>query len=84
MSTLDIYNNIESTLKGLYLCTEKQEIEVVFDKNNITDYQDRIDLLQKCMGVEETFYTPGQSDTVKDGYDIEIAVFVEGSWRLVA
>ena len=84
MATLvENYTKIDLLLKKLYLCTEKEEIDTLFEENNIDDYKERCTLLNKCMGIISTFGTP-EKITEKDRYELDKFAFVEGTWRLLA
>ena len=79
---LDTYNKIDHLLKKLYLCTEEEEIDALFEENGITDYAERSVLLNKCMGVLEASGTP-ERVSKKDMYKLDRCVFVDGTWRLL-
>ena len=79
---LAVYNTIDSVLKQLHLCTEKSQIDAVFNKAEINDPSEKIDLLRKCMGVENVYGTPEEVSD-EDEYDFECAVFEEGTWRML-
>lgn len=76
------YDKIDHLLKKLCLCTEKEEIDTLFEENNITDYKERCVLLNKCMGVITTFGTP-EKISEKEMYELDRYAFVEGTWRLL-
>lgn len=83
MSTfLDAYNKIDNLLKKLYLCTEKEKIDSLFEENGVTDYTERSALLNKCMGVLETSGTP-ERVSKKDMYKLDRYVFAKGTWRFL-
>lgn len=83
MSTLlDAYNKIDNLLKKLYLCTEKEEIDVLFEENGITDYTERSVLLHRCMGFQNIHSTPDPAEN-EDLYNFDVAVFVDGTWRFL-
>jgi hypothetical protein len=82
MSGMDVYKKIDSILKRLYVCTEKAQIDELFVAEQIDDYTERLELLHKCMGVEDVYNTP-EKITLEDEYDFECAIFVEGTWRLL-
>ena len=48
-SILDAYNKIELLLKRFYLCTEKEEIDALFEENGITNYTERSTLLRASL-----------------------------------
>ena len=57
MSNIDVYNQVDAVLKRLYGFTEKRQIDALFDEENITDYNERVKLLHKCMELK-TFIAP--------------------------
>lgn len=83
MSNIDVYNQVDAVLKRLYGFTEKRQIDALFDEQNITDYDERIKLLHKCMEVEEVYSTPEQA-SAEDEYNFTCAVFEEGTWRMLS
>ena len=80
--SVDVYDKINIILKNLYTCTDKTQIDDVFDKNGVDSLLERIKLLRKCMAVERVYGTP-ETLTDKDDYEFECAVFVEGTWRML-
>ena len=81
-TSLEVYDKIDSVLKKLYLCTEKKQIDDVFNEAGIIHSQEKINLLRKCMEVENVYGTP-EKNTDKDEYEFECAVFTEGTWRML-
>ena len=81
-NNLDAYDKISILLKNLYTCTDKKQIDDVFDKNGVDSLSERIELLRRCMNVECVYGTP-ETLTDKDDYEFECAVFVEGTWRML-
>jgi len=80
--SVDVYDKINIILKNLYTCTDKTQIDDVFDKNGVNDFPERIKLLRRCMEVEHVYGTP-ETLTDEDDYEFECAVFVEGTWRML-
>ena len=80
--SVDVYDKINIILKNLYTCTDKTQIDDVFDKNGVDSLSERIALLRRCMNVECVYGTP-ETLTDKDDYEFECAVFVEGTWRML-
>ena len=80
--SVDVYDKIDVILKNLYTCTDKTQIDDVFEKNGVDNLHERIKLLRKCMAVECVYGTP-ETLTDKDDYEFECAVFVEGTWRML-
>lgn len=77
------FDKITSIIEKMSYCTEKQEIEKVFEKYEISDLNERIELLQKTMQVEEQFFSNKHEISLKEKYDHELEIFVEGSWRFL-
>lgn len=80
--SLEVYDKIKTVLEKLYLCTEKKQIDTVFEEAGITDFQKRINLLRKCMEVENVYGTP-ETISSEEEYEFECAVFEEGTWRML-
>ena len=80
--SVDVYDRINIILQHLYTCTDREQIDNLFDKNGVDNLQERIKLLRKCMDVECVYGTP-ETLTDKDDYEFECAVFVEGTWRML-
>ena len=80
--SVDVYDKINIILKNLYTCTDKTQIDDVFDKNGVKDFPERIKLLRRCMEVEHVYGTP-ETLTDEVDYEFECAVFVEGTWRML-
>jgi hypothetical protein len=73
---------VDSIMDDLLFSMEKKQIEDVFFKNNIDDKSERIRLLRKCMDVYDT----SNSDdpiSIDDEYNDELAIFLNGKWRLL-
>ena len=79
---IESYNKVDLILKKLLLCTEKEEVDALFEENHITDYSVRSVLLNKCMGVISTFETP-EKITEKERYELDKFAFVEGTKETV-
>lgn len=79
---LDVYNKIDNVLKQLYLCTEKSQIDSVFSAAEIREPSEKIDLLRKCMEIENVYGTPEKLSDEEE-YEFECAVFEEGTWRML-
>lgn len=81
---LRVYEQIDLLIKKLYYCTTKETIEGVFNEFSINNLRERVELLRKCMKVENVFNTPQNDLDEQDEYDYELSIFIEGSWRLLA
>ena len=80
-NSLEVYNKINNVLEKLYFCTEKKQIDLIFNDAGITDFQEKINLLRKCMEVEAVYGTP-EKENAEGEYEFECAVF-EGTWRML-
>ncbi|MGP1414463.1 MAG: hypothetical protein ACTTJ6_00830 [Treponema sp.] len=78
----DNYNKVESLLEHLYTCTKKEQIDTLFEESGIVDFKARNEILNKRMGVIETFGTP-EKISDEEMYELTRFAFVEGSWRLL-
>jgi len=78
------YKIVPKILDALVYCTSKEEVERIFAESNINDPKDKKDFLQMCMEFEEVFDLPLNEElSDEDKYKDELAVFLEGSWRLL-
>jgi len=79
------YTIVPKVIDALVFCTSKEEVEKVFVGASISDPKDKKDFLQMCMQVEEAFDLPiNEKLSDIDEYEYELAIFLEGSWRLLA
>jgi hypothetical protein len=62
-------------------CLSRQSVEETFDLYGITDIQERIDKLNRCMGSPQTFFTP-PDPSLEDRYEMTIQIFLTRSWKL--
>jgi hypothetical protein len=62
-------------------CTTRVSIDDTFDRFNITDTQERIDKLNRCMGNPQTFFSSGKV-SLKETYELTIQMFLTMSWKL--
>ena len=72
-----------NVVDNLYVSTKKEQVESVFLKSNIVDKSKRIQLLRKCMNVLDISNTDS-SICLDDEYDDELAIFLNGKWRMLA
>ncbi len=81
---LDNYRVATQILENLPFCTTKEQVSRVFADNDVEDIDDRIFFLRKCMQVEDSFDLPDENKlTPEEEYECELAIFLEGSWRLL-
>ena len=73
---------VDNIMDDLFFSMERKQVEDVFSKNNIDDKSERIQLLRKRMDV---LYTSNSNDpmTIDDEYNDELAIFLNGKWRLL-
>jgi hypothetical protein len=87
LSKLEFYHvdasyKVDSIVGELYTSFDKDRIEAVFGKHEVTDYKERINLLRKCMRVIDT--SNNEEDMpVEDEYSDELEIFVDASWRFL-
>lgn len=82
VTNLAAYDKIDDVLKKLYLCTEKRQIDKVFSDAEIIGPKEKIDLLRRCMAVNQVYGTPEEISDDEE-FDFECAVFEEGTWRML-
>jgi hypothetical protein len=87
---LDVANTLKSAeqlnevVERLYGCTTIDQLSETFSKNDIKSPEDKMELLHRCMDIEEYFDSPHEPISAEDEYDYVASVFLEGSWRLMA
>jgi hypothetical protein len=62
-------------------CTTRASIEDTFDRYEITDIQERINKLNRCMGDPQTFFSSGKV-SLEETYELTIQMFLTMSWKL--
>ena len=80
MKSAEQYSEI---VNRLFNCTVAEQVTDTFTKYGIKSTEDRIALLHQCMNIEEYFDSPQKKLSAEDEYDYTLAVFTEGSWRLL-
>lgn len=82
-----VSNNFQTGKKivnALFYCTTEKEVETIFDRFSVTDPLDKVFFLRDCMQVEESFDLPSKEQlSSQEEYECELAIFLEGSWRLL-
>jgi hypothetical protein len=73
---------VDCIMEDLLVSMEKEQVEDIFFKNSIDDKSERIRLLRKCMDVVDTSNT-NDPISVDDEYADELAIFLNGKWRLL-
>ncbi|GHV91475.1 hypothetical protein AGMMS50268_19780 [Spirochaetia bacterium] len=82
MNITEASYKVDNIMGDLFISFDREQIESVFQKYDIADLQERIDLLRKCMKVVDTSNT--QEDlTIEDEYHDEVEIFVSASWRFL-
>ena len=84
VNTLKSADNLNEAVKRLYSCTTVDQISAIFTKYDIKSPEDKKELLHRCMDIEDYFDSPHETISAEDEYDYAEAVFLEGSWRLMA
>jgi len=74
---------VDSIVDDLFISMNKAQVEGVFSKNCVNDKIERIQLLRKCMHVVDTSNL-NDSISIDDEYSDELAIFLDGRWRLLA
>jgi len=78
--TIRISNEIS---QQLFLCTSEKDVEEVFNNYKISKFQDKIGLLQICMGVKNFSLSPPNNLTLEQQYQDILLIFLDGSWRFL-
>jgi len=82
MNIVEASRKAEGVINGLFVSVKKEQVEEVFAKNNIINSEERIQLLRECMGVISTSDI-GDPLPLDDQYNDEVAIFLDGKWRLL-
>jgi hypothetical protein len=82
MNITEISKHVDNIVDALFISTKKEQVESVFNKNNINDKSDRIHLLRKYMHVIDTSNID-DSISLDDEYIDELTIFINGKWRLM-
>jgi len=78
------YEIAKKVVEKLFFCTTKEEVDKIFFESKIEDPIDKKFFLQKCMQVEKSYDFPAKEKLSDDDeYECELAIFLEGSWRLL-
>lgn len=67
---------------ALRACTKREQVDDVFARFEIDSLQDKIDCLNECMGNPKTFYSVGNDATSEVKYELAIAMFLTGAWKV--
>jgi hypothetical protein len=62
-------------------CTTRASLEDTFTLYEVTDMQERIDKLNRCMGNPRTFFSSGKV-SLEETYELTIQMFLTMSWKL--
>jgi len=73
---------VDSIVDDLFISMNETQVECVFSRNSINDKIERILLLRKCMHVVDTSNS-NDSISIDDEYTDELAIFLDGRWRLL-
>jgi len=83
MNLTEASNKVESIVDELFISMNEAQVENVFTKNSVDDKLERIKLLRKCMRFIDASNS-NNSITIDDEYSDELAIFLDGRWRLLA
>jgi hypothetical protein len=76
---MDSKDRIVGALKA---CTTKEIIEDTFARFDVSVLGERIDILNRCMGNPQTFFSSGDSISVENKYELTIQMFLTMSWKM--
>ena len=82
MNLVEASKKAEDIINGLFVSVKKEQVEDVFIKNGISNSEERIQLLRECMGVIGTS-DMGDPLSPDEEYGDELAIFLDGKWRLL-
>jgi len=80
---MTMVDNYLAVTQQLPKCASRNEVEALFDSNEIRDPLERKKFLFNAMGFDDSFNADdGQEISAEQQYETELAIFVEGTWRL--
>lgn len=82
MNLTEASRKVDSIIEDLQFSVKREQVEAVFLKNDINDKTERIQMLRKCMQVIDTSNS-NISISLDDEYSDELAIFLDGTWRLI-
>jgi len=82
MNLTEVSRKVDSIIEDLLFSTRKEQVEDVFSKNSISDKSERVRMLRKCMHVLDTSNSI-TSMSLDDEYSDELAIFLNGKWRML-
>jgi hypothetical protein len=78
----NISYKVDKIVNKLFASFDKGQVEAVFAEYEIEDFQERIDLLRKCMKAIDTSNTR-EDISLADEYNDELEIFFDASWRFL-
>jgi len=82
MNLVEASKKADDVINGLLVSVKREQVEDIFTKNGISCNGERIQLLRKCMRVIGTTNIGGPMSPDED-YSDELAIFLDGKWRLL-
>ena len=82
MKLTEASRKVDNIIEDLQFSVKREQVEAVFSKNDISDKTDRIQLLRKCMQVLD-ISNSNIPMSLDDEYSDELAIFLDGTWRLL-
>jgi hypothetical protein len=83
MSLTETIRLANEASQQLFLCTSEDKIEKVFNSFKISKIDDKMGLLQICMGVKNYSSSLPTNLTLEQQYHDILLIFLEGSWRFL-
>ena len=82
MNITDVSYKVDKIVNDLFISVDREQVEEVFTKNEVYDFEERIQLLRKCMKV---LGTSNFNNTLssEDEYHDELEIFLDGTWRFI-
>ncbi|MDR2583308.1 MAG: hypothetical protein LBC75_07505 [Fibromonadaceae bacterium] len=66
--------------RAIKACSDKNALEIVFEKHKISDLEQRINLLLRIMGNPAVSYSCGYPE-VEDRYEAIVSAYLSGVWK---
>jgi hypothetical protein len=82
MNIAEASKKAQNIIEELFVSTKEEQVTNIFTRNGIANNNDRVFLLRECMGVTAT---SDLNDPLPphDQYSDELAIFLDGKWRLL-
>jgi hypothetical protein len=74
--------NMEAAIAAIRTCKTPDSLDKMLKRFELTDNQEIIDCLNKCMYEPERFYCPGDDISIDEDLEMTKQIFLAGVWRV--